>query len=287
MNDKARTFWVRTASAAVYAGLFIGSIYSGTLLHHTNIGVAILTGFLFLVSLGCTYEFYRMVKKQGGRPNEVYGVLSMSCMMLTLCMMSLQGYAFIRVASLGILLAMVPVLLIGSIVLQLWGKSKRPFADASYTMVPMFYIGLPMGLMPMMHTSYNVLMMLILIVWANDCMAYIGGTLIGKHKLWQRHSPGKTWEGCLVGLAFSIAIAMWLGPMFNSKIAWHGWLTIGLIGSVVGTLGDLVESMLKRSVGVKDSGNIMPGHGGFLDRFDSLLTLTPVVFAYIFIILNI
>ena len=104
--------------------------------------------------------------------------------------------------------------------------------------------------------------------------------------MWQRHSPGKTWEGTIIGVLITLLVAYFVGPLFNSAIAWYHWLVLGLICSVIDTLGDLVESMLKRSVGMKDSGTIMPGHGGFLDRFDSLLIATPFVFVYLTLVVQ-
>ena len=126
-----------------------------------------------------------------------------------------------------------------------------------------------------------VVFMVVLMVWVNDSAAYIGGSLFGRHKMWERHSPGKTWEGTAFGVAVTLAVAVFLGPWIQPAIAWPHWLALGMISSVIDTLGDLVESMLKRSVGVKDSGNIMPGHGGILDRFDSLLVIMPFAYAYI------
>ena len=141
-------------------------------------------------------------------------------------------------------------------------------------------------------TSYNLsvvfafgLLMVVAMVWVNDSGAYIGGSLFGKHKMWPRHSPGKTWEGTAFGVLVAAVFGLFVGPLMVPSVAWYHWLAIALICSVVGTLGDLVESMLKRSVGVKDSGNIMPGHGGFLDRFDSLLVIMPFVSIYIMIVL--
>ena len=148
-------------------------------------------------------------------------------------------------------------------------------------MVPMLYAAIPLGLMPLLHVGYNALVMVLIMVWMNDNGAYMGGSLLGKHKMWSRHSPGKTWEGTIIGVVFTLATAYFIGPLFNPNIAWYHWLVLGFICSVIDTLGDLVESMLKRSVAMKDSGKIMPGHGGFLDRFDSLLIATPFVFVYL------
>ena len=133
--------------------------------------------------------------------------------------------------------------------------------------------------MSILHYECNILMMCIIMVWVNDSFAYMGGSLLGKHKMWPKHSPGKTWEGTAIGVAACVAVGIFVGPLFNAfpyrPIGWPVWLMLALVCSIIGTLGDLVESMLKRSVGLKDSGNIMPGHGGFLDRFDSLLMIIP------------
>ena len=134
--------------------------------------------------------------------------------------------------------------------------------------------------MSTLHYEFNILMMCIIMVWVNDSFAYMGGSLFGKHKMWPKHSPGKTWEGTAIGVAACVAVGILIGPMFNAlpyhQTSWPFWLLLALVCSIIGTLGDLVESMLKRSVGLKDSGNIMPGHGGFLDRFDSLLMIIPI-----------
>ena len=168
---------------------------------------------------------------------------------------------------------------------QLWRNSEQPFREVAYTMVPMFYVALPLALMVAIlgDKGPNVLMMIVALVWVNDSAAYMGGSWFGKHKMWPRHSPGKTWEGTVIGVVVTILLAIFVGPLFNNTIAWYHWAMLGVICSVIDTLGDLVESMLKRSVGLKDSGNIMPGHGGFLDRFDSLLIITPFAFVYLII----
>ena len=174
-----------------------------------------------------------------------------------------------------------PMLFAVSAIVQLWQHSEQPFRDAAYTVVPMLYAAIPLALMPWLHFNHNALVMVLIMVWMNDNGAYMGGSVYGKHKMWPRHSPGKTWEGTATGIVVTLLVAWFVGPLFNAGIARVHWLALGLICSVIDTLGDLVESMLKRSVGMKDSGSIMPGHGGFLDRFDSLLVATPFVFVYL------
>ncbi|TAD81744.1 MAG: phosphatidate cytidylyltransferase [Bacteroidetes bacterium] len=123
--------------------------------------------------------------------------------------------------------------------------------------------------------------MLIAGIWINDTMAYLVGSFVGKTPL-SKISPKKTWEGTLGGAALAVAAVAGLG-LYGFSIPWHTALAIGTIAAVAGTLGDLLESKLKRLAGVKDSGSIMPGHGGFLDRFDSLLLATPVLWVYLYL----
>lgn len=276
-----KTFWIRTASAAVYALLFIGTMYSGTLLHNQDLGVLIFMAFLLFVAVGSTFELFRIIHTQGSRPNQLLGYACAALTVLAFSLVTLKGHPLTGFQLMTLFLVFLPVLAALAVIAQLWGHSERPFADAAYTLLPVTYIGFPLGVMPMLHVNYNVLMMVVLLVWVNDCFAYMGGSLFGRHKLWVRHSPGKTWEGSLCGMLFCLATALFIGPLFETKLLWFDWLALGLICSVVATLGDLAESMLKRSVGLKDSGNIMPGHGGFLDRFDSLLIIMPFVFAYV------
>lgn len=280
-----KNFWVRAASAVVYVALFIGCIYSGTLLKNPMAGHVIFAAFLMFVACGCTFEFFRIVSKQGATPCRPLGYAYTVVALLAL--VSLTAFTGFRgLAIFGFAMTLLPIAFGIAAIVQLWYHSGQPFRDAAYTLVPMLYAAIPLGLMPLLHHSYNVLVMVLIMVWMNDNGAYMGGSLLGKHKMWQRHSPGKTWEGTVIGILFTLATAFFVGPLFNSDIAWYHWLVLGLICSVIDTLGDLVESMLKRSVEMKDSGNIMPGHGGFLDRFDSLLIATPFVFVYLTIFLH-
>jgi phosphatidate cytidylyltransferase len=121
---------------------------------------------------------------------------------------------------------------------------------------------------------------MIFFIWINDTGAYLVGSFIGKHKLYERISPNKTWEGTLGGIALCIALSFVMVHIFP-QLALKHWVVISVIVAVFGTLGDLVESMLKRMAGIKDSGKLMPGHGGVLDRFDSLFFATPFVFCYL------
>ncbi|MBR1835039.1 MAG: CDP-archaeol synthase [Bacteroidales bacterium] len=269
------TFWKRTISATVYALLFLGSIYSGRFVGE-QWGTIILTAFALFVALGCTFEYFRIAEKQGAHPIKPLGYVWAALMVIA-------GAAPAGLAWVISVMVLVLVSMVVTLCVQLWRNTEQPFADVLHTLLPMYYAALPLSLMAILHNGLNVLVMCIIMVWVNDSFAYMGGSLIGRHKMWPRHSPGKTWEGTAVGVAAAVATGLLVGPLFQTSLQWYDWLVLSLVCSIVGTLGDLTESMLKRSVGLKDSGNIMPGHGGFLDRFDSLLFILPVVYVYCFI----
>lgn len=126
----------------------------------------------------------------------------------------------------------------------------------------------------------HIVLGIMLLIWANDTFAYLAGSLIGKHKLYERISPGKTWEGTIGGGILSVASSFVIFHWFP-EIKLTTWIIVAVIIVVFGTIGDLVESMLKREAGIKDSGKIMPGHGGILDRFDSLIFATPFLYFYL------
>ena len=139
--------------------------------------------------------------------------------------------------------------------------------------------------------SYDMLLPLSVFVflWVNDSGAYCDGSLLGKHKLFPRISPGKTWEGSIGGGILVIIVAAIIGYLANNGAETHtlsmvGWIGLGLVVVVFGTWGDLVESLFKRTLGVKDSGSILPGHGGMMDRFDSSLMAIPAAVVYLYTI---
>ena len=277
-----KNFWVRTASAVVYVVLFIGCIYSGALLHNALLGGLILTAFLLFVAVGCTFEFFRIVGKQGATPCRPLGYVYTvgALLMISLVPVLSAGYGFTLT---WLAYTLFPVLFAFAAIAQLWNHSEQPFREAAYTMVPMLYAAIPLGLMPWLHVNYNALVMVLIMVWMNDNGAYMGGSLYGKHKMWPRHSPGKTWEGFLGSCAITVLLAWVLSliPYFQATgfTLWQ-WIVLALLTEIFGLVGDLIESLFKRKAGVKDSGNLIPGHGGVLDRLDSILFATLPVYAF-------
>lgn len=176
---------------------------------------------------------------------------------------------------------------------ELYLKHADPIQNWAYTMLSQMYIALPFSLLNVLAftatlqgaVSFNTLLPLSVFVflWVNDSGAYCVGSLLGRHKLFPRISPGKSWEGSIGGAVF-VLIAAWAISRFldSTMLTTLEWLGLGLVVVVFGTWGDLIESLFKRTLGIKDSGNILPGHGGMLDRFDSSLMAIPAAVVYLY-----
>lgn len=163
---------------------------------------------------------------------------------------------------------------------QLWIKEENAVTSLSLSLTSQFYVALPISLMTVIYRlSPHLLLLLFILVWVNDTFAYLSGMTLGRHKLWERISPKKTWEGFWGGALFTVGVSAVCGWLFSGYFAGFGPLALaitGIIVSISGTFGDLIESLIKRTCGVKDSGNMIPGHGGILDRIDSILLVIPV-----------
>jgi phosphatidate cytidylyltransferase len=173
-------------------------------------------------------------------------------------------------------------------IVELASTLERPFTMISYALTGIFYVTVPCIMMVFIahfdgYYNYMPVLGLILLNWINDTGAYVVGSQLGKHKLFERISPKKTWEGFFGGAFFTIAFSFVIARFF-SVFTIHDWVILSIIVVIFGTLGDLIESMFKRSLKVKDTSSLLPGHGGFLDRFDSLLFMIPFAAFYILII---
>jgi phosphatidate cytidylyltransferase len=179
------------------------------------------------------------------------------------------------------------------LVAELYLKHEDPIHDWAYTMLAQMYIALPFSLINVLaftatpggQVAFNWLLPLSVFVflWVNDSGAYCVGSLLGRHKLFPRISPGKSWEGSIGGAVFVLAAAWAVSTYLDgTMLTLPQWLGLGLVVVVFGTWGDLVESLFKRTLGIKDSGEILPGHGGMLDRFDSSLLAIPAAAVYLY-----
>ena len=163
---------------------------------------------------------------------------------------------------------------------ELYLQRDNPLGNWAFAMLAQVYVALPFALLPLVGDA-TIVLAVFLFLWCSDTGAYCTGSLIGRHKLFPRISPGKTWEGSIGGGVVAIAASQLMAYITDSALTPLTWAAMALVVVVAGTLGDLVESLFKRRLGVKDSGNILPGHGGMLDRFDSSLLAIPAVWAFL------
>lgn len=224
-------------------------------------------------------EFYKLAGLDGMVPLKSYG---------TFCGISIFTVTFLIES--GRLPANYYFLLfpLVSIVymIKLYKKFERkPFTNIAYTFLGIFYVSVPFSLVSAIafHQGtyhYEIILGCLLILWASDTGAYFAGTFFGRNKLFERISPRKSWEGFFGGALLALVFAFGLAAYFP-VLDRPQWIVISLIIIVGGTFGDLIESLLKRSIEIKDSGASLPGHGGFLDRFDGLLLSSPFILAYL------
>ena len=179
------------------------------------------------------------------------------------------------------------------LVAELYLKQDDPINDWAYTMMSQLYIALPFSLLNVLafqsdaegiHYMWTVPLSVFVFLWINDTGAYLCGSLLGRHKLFPRISPGKSWEGSIGGGILVVIIAVIISHLspLTAHLSTIEWTGLGLTIVVFGTWGDLVESLFKRTLGIKDSGSILPGHGGMLDRFDSALLAIPAAVIYLY-----
>lgn len=174
---------------------------------------------------------------------------------------------------------------LGRMIAELYVNEGNALVNLSMSIMSQIYVAMPLGLLNLInHYSGPTLMLMFILIWLNDTGAYIFGSQFGKNRLFERISPKKSWEGFFGGLIFTVGAsigACFIFPhWFHHILPWGAWALFGIVVSIMATYGDLVESLFKRSIGIKDSGKILPGHGGILDRIDSLLfvTLASVLF---------
>lgn len=287
-----KTLTTRTITAAFFVAVLL------TCINYNFISFAAL---FLIVSLWGLYEFYQLSEKLGAKPYKPIGYLAGACIF---------SYSVVSNSSIALffptetILAYVLIFVFFVFVIALFDDNKNTILNITHTIAGLIYAVVPFAVLvnitcidknyTLTHQTGNLIddiapynphyvLGIILLIWANDVCAYLVGSLIGKHKLYERISPGKTWEGsigsAILTMGCSFIIANWY-PELSLK---H-WIIITVIICVFGTIGDLVESMLKRQAGVKDSGRIMPGHGGILDRFDSLLFVAPFIYAYLILV---
>ena len=265
----------RSLSGIVYVALIVGAILCGNTYFTILMAVFILLGML---------EFQKIVMRgksganKAGRALDILGALGLCCLP------AVSEYNFDGALALICYLMIYPVF---RFIAALYDKSESALRDTAMSVLSVSYLGLGIGLF---NTGYifvtteskTLALAMFVMIWLNDTGAFCVGSLIGRRRLFERLSPKKSWEGFFGGLAFCVLAGYlcgtWLNlPVFNTA----EWMLYGLMVCIFSTLGDLFESFIKRTHGIKDSGHLIPGHGGILDRIDSLLFVAPPTFIFL------
>lgn len=270
--------------------VIVGAIGIPLIIISAILGNEIFLAFCVIMAFFCMNEFYNLFEKPHHPPGELtrwFGGISLhKTVFLIISTLVVVCFYYEHFNYAIILYFVMFVFLIVSEVF----KEEKHFEAVGTWLLSIVYISTPFGLLSLMDSSRmlasngaNYAIICLVLVWVSDTFAFFGGKLFGKHKLAERISPKKTWEGSIIGFLFTmlsgVVIWMFIYPDFT---LWH-WLSVTLIIGFFAQLGDLFESNLKRSVKVKDSSNLIPGHGGALDRFDSILFAVPALYIFLYL----
>lgn len=272
-----KNFIQRAITGIIFVAVLIGCI----------IGSPFSFGILFAIISGmATYEFCNLVNKL-----EDVDINRNICTLGSVFLFFCFFYYGINPTDTGIFIPYL-ILLVYLMISELYLKKSNPIHNWAYSILSQVYVGLPFALLNVLAfqsieaTSYYQFILplsIFIFIWINDTGAYCTGMLFGKHRLFERISPKKSWEGSIGGAIFCIAAAFALAhwvPVMNTM----EWIGMALTVVIFGTWGDLTESLMKRHLDIKDSGNILPGHGGMLDRFDSAIMAIPATVVYLYVL---
>lgn len=286
MGVDKKNLVTRTLSGVVLAAVFFGAIICS----QWHFGVLMLA-----IVIGCQREFYKLSRAGGSEPQQFAGMaLGVSLAVVAFVIFkqfgnegSVDTLVSKTVYALGLyMLLLVPTVFICEMVRNL----PNPIVNIATTFMGVIYVALPIALLffvPLLLGGgvWNPWIMLgyVGIVWSNDVFAYLVGCAVGRHRMCERISPKKSWEGFFGGVLGAAAVGVGIAHLLDADL-WL-WCGLAIVVAVTGVAGDFVESMFKRSVDVKDSGAMLPGHGGWLDRFDALLISAPFAFVYLLIVM--
>jgi phosphatidate cytidylyltransferase len=270
-------FTQRTITGAIFVLIMFAGMYFHPL------SFLILFGIITVLSL---WEFYGIVSKTNHSILRIYSTITGATVYFITAMY------FQNLLKTKNLILIFPLLYLIAII-ELYRKKEKPFGNIAFSIFGIVYISLPFAFLNYLavynqlglQLNYNPWLVIgfFILIWTNDTGAYLAGRAFGKNKLFERISPQKTWEGAIGGLFLSLFIAYLLSK-YTLLLSITHWMIVALIIVVFGNLGDLIESLFKRSVSIKDSGYLLPGHGGLLDRFDAVLIASPMVFTYLYFI---
>ncbi len=274
MNPKIKNLIVRTITGIFYVAIMVVCFLR-------PIAMALVFALITALSV---WEFCSLVNEREGVATNRF-ICSASGVFLVLAV-----FGFCSGLTPAIVFIPYLITIIYLFVSELYLKQADPINNWAYSMMSQMFIALPFSTISILafylgDFYYLVPLSVFIFLWCNDTGAYVVGSLIGQHKLFARISPNKSWEGSIGGLILVLVVAtlIWrLEPDNFSGLSLLAWLGLGVVVAVFGTWGDLIESLFKRTLGIKDSGNILPGHGGMLDRFDSSLLAIPAAVVYIY-----
>lgn len=280
---KMKNLMVRTLSGLVLVAVFVGAVLGS----QWSFGALLL-----LILVGGQTEFYKLARETGLSPQRWMG-LAVGVLLFALNFIVFRQFSRSVTDEAGgavlYLSLYIGLLLPTLFVCELFRRSATPLANLGATLLGVLYVAVPLSLLlyvPVLAGDGvwrpETVLCYIFIIWANDVFAYLVGMTFGRHRLCERLSPKKSWEGFFGGLAGAVATG--LAAAYALDANYWVWGGLALVASLSGVAGDLVESMFKREAGVKDSGQVIPGHGGVLDRFDALLLSAPYVFLYLLLV---
>ncbi|MDR1809643.1 MAG: phosphatidate cytidylyltransferase [Prevotella sp.] len=271
----SKNFIYRITTGIVFVAILLGSIL------YTQYSYAVILGLVAFLALS---EFYRLIRLFQGIKVSKYLNAAGGLLLFAGAFSAFEANSYSIIFFIPYLLY---ILLL--FVLQLYSKSENTVCTLAYSLLGQVYIAVPLSLLNYLAYSYGLpgqgyhyayLLALFVFIWVNDSFAYVFGVTLGKRRLFERISPKKSWEGFWGGMVCTILAGAVFSRYFDAFPP-VGWMGFAATVVVFGTFGDLIESLLKRTLKVKDSGNLLPGHGGVLDRFDSMLFAIPALVAYI------
>lgn len=267
-----KTLAIRAVTGAVFVSVIVCSI-----LCNEYTFALVFAAFAAMASA----EFYKLVDDLTHTPR---GTLFVDIMGSILLFITFYIYATKNFDASSIITIPYLVYFLVRFIMQLYDKVERPLEGWAYSFLGQIYVALPFAMCNVLYFRFSpiILLSLFVFIWVNDTGAYLVGCTIGRHRLYERISPKKSWEGFWGGLVLAASVAYVASLYLDILNTWQ-WIGLALTCSIFGTWGDLCESLIKRSLGVKDSGKSLPGHGGWLDRFDSVLLAVPASILYLFI----
>lgn len=269
-------FWQRTLTGIVFVIVMISSVLIDYFIFAGVIAVFVAVGL---------WEFYSLAEKKNVVPLKYPGII---IGLIIYCTAVFCSSSLIAPDQFGLCNTVVFLLLLLLFIAELYRKSENAILNISVLFAGIIYVTIPFSVLiavPFVKGAENsfgkiLLIAFFILLWVYDIFAYLVGTWLGKHRMFESISPKKSWEGFIGGAIFCVALSVLLS-FFYKDLSMVQWIVMALLIIAFGTFGDLVESMFKRSVGVKDSGKFFPGHGGVLDRFDAALLAAPFVYFYL------